>query len=93
MTRRPPPWIWRRASCREASQVHLSQTELKLLATLARHADRLVTANALLKETWGPAYQRRQGYVRVYMHALRRSWSPIRCAQSICSMGRAAATG
>ena len=53
------------------SHVHLSQTELKLLATLARHADRLVTTNTLLKETWGTAYQRKQGYVRVYMHALR----------------------
>ena len=38
---------------------------------LARHADRLVTTNTLLKETWGTAYQRKQGYVRVYMHALR----------------------
>jgi two-component system KDP operon response regulator KdpE len=52
--------------------VALSLTEFKLLATLARHADRVVTTNALLKETWGSAYQKNTAYVRVYMHALRR---------------------
>jgi two-component system KDP operon response regulator KdpE len=52
--------------------VALSLTEFKLLATLARHADRVVMTNALLKETWGSAYQKNTAYVRVYMHALRR---------------------
>ena len=52
--------------------VHLSPTEFKLLATLARHADEVVTTNALLKEAWGSAYRTRSGYVRVYMHSLRR---------------------
>ena len=52
--------------------VHLSPTEFKLLATLARHADEVVTTSALLKETWGSAYRTKAGYVRVYMHALRR---------------------
>lgn len=51
--------------------VHLSPTEFKLLATLARHADEVVTTNTLLKETWGSAYRMRSGYVRVYMHSLR----------------------
>jgi two-component system, OmpR family, KDP operon response regulator KdpE len=54
-----------------ARQVKLSATELKLLATLARHANRVVTTQTLLRETWGSAYQTRAGYVRVYMHALR----------------------
>jgi two-component system KDP operon response regulator KdpE len=53
-------------------QIHLSATEFKLLATLARHANDLVTTHALLQETWGSAYRNRAGYVRVYMHALRR---------------------
>jgi DNA-binding response OmpR family regulator len=53
-------------------QVRLSATELKLLVTLARHADEVVTPNALLKEAWGSGYRTRSGYVRVYMHALRR---------------------
>jgi two-component system, OmpR family, KDP operon response regulator KdpE len=52
--------------------IRLSPTEFKLLSTLARHADEVVTTNTLLKEAWGSAYRTRNGYVRVYMHALRR---------------------
>jgi two-component system KDP operon response regulator KdpE len=52
--------------------LHLSPTEFKLLATLARHADEVVTTSTLLKETWGSAYRTKVSYVRVYMHALRR---------------------
>ena len=52
--------------------VHLSPTEFKLLATLARHSNAVVTTNSLLKEAWGSAYRTRNGYVRVYMHSLRR---------------------
>lgn len=57
---------------RDDRPVHLSPTEFKLLATLARHADEVVTSNTLLKEAWGSAYRTRSGYVRVYMHSLRR---------------------
>jgi two-component system KDP operon response regulator KdpE len=56
---------------RGSRQVRVSATEFKLLATLARHADQVVTTQALLRETWGSAYLNRGGYVRVYMHALR----------------------
>ena len=52
-------------------QVRLSPTEFKLLATLAKHADQVVTTEALLQEAWGAAYGGRRGYVRVYMHSLR----------------------
>ena len=55
----------------EARQVPLSATEFKLLATLARHPDEVVTTNTLLKETWGSAHQDKKGYVRVYVHSLR----------------------
>jgi two-component system, OmpR family, KDP operon response regulator KdpE len=57
---------------RNGRQIRLSPTEFKLLSTLARHADEVVTTNTLLKEAWGSAYRTRNGYVRVYMHALRR---------------------
>jgi len=57
---------------RGSRPVHLSSTEFNLLATLARHADQCVSTEVLLKETWGVAYQRKRGYVRVYVHALRR---------------------
>jgi two-component system KDP operon response regulator KdpE len=56
---------------REDQHVLLSATEFKLLSTLARHPDEVVTTNALLKEAWGSAHQGKKGYVRVYMHALR----------------------
>jgi two-component system KDP operon response regulator KdpE len=62
----------RRRLTRGSQPVHLSQIEFNLLATLARHADEVVPMSALLKETWGAAYQRKTGYVRVYIHALRR---------------------
>ena len=61
-----------RSLLRGKDRVHLSPTEFRLLATLARHSDRVVASDVLLKETWGSAYQRKDDYVRVYMHALRR---------------------
>jgi two-component system KDP operon response regulator KdpE len=61
---------------RGKSLVHLSPTEFRLLATLARHAGRPVTTDALLRETWGAAYQRKNDYVRVYMHSLRAKVEP-----------------
>ncbi len=57
---------------RQDQHVPLSATEFKLLATLARHPDEVVTATTLLKEAWGTAHQAKKGYVRVYMHSLRR---------------------
>ena len=56
---------------RDDQHVLLSATEFKLLWTLARHPDEVVTTNALLKEAWGSVHQGKKGYVRVYMHALR----------------------
>lgn len=56
---------------RGESPVPLSLTEFRLLATLARHANQLVSTDTLLKETWGSAYQSKGIYVRVYVHALR----------------------
>ena len=61
-----------RTLMRGKDRVHLSPTEFRLLGTLARHLDRLVATDVLLKETWGAAYRNRDDYVRVYMHALRR---------------------
>jgi two-component system KDP operon response regulator KdpE len=52
--------------------VFLSATEFKLLATLARHPDEVITTNTLLKEAWGSAHEEKKGYVRVYMHSLRK---------------------
>jgi two-component system, OmpR family, KDP operon response regulator KdpE len=59
--------VWRREE-----EVRLTPTEFKLLATLVRHAGRVMTHRMLLKEAWGPAYAAQTQYLRVYMGQLRR---------------------
>jgi two-component system KDP operon response regulator KdpE len=51
--------------------VRLTPTEYKLLATLARKADRVLTYQQLLKEVWGPRYATQKQYLHVYMGHLR----------------------
>jgi two-component system, OmpR family, KDP operon response regulator KdpE len=53
------------------TEVHLTPTEYRLLATLVRHAGRVLTQRFLLKEVWGPAYIERPHYLRIYMANLR----------------------
>ena len=52
-------------------EVHLTRTEYRLLAILARHAGKVVTHRQLLREVWGPNAVDRAHYVRVYMAQLR----------------------
>jgi len=56
---------------RDGQEVHLTALEYKLLATLVRHAGRVVTHRQLLKEVWGPASVNETQYLRVYMAQLR----------------------
>ncbi len=56
--------------------VHLTPTEWRLLAELARQADRLVSHEALLKAVWGPSYGRESNYLRVYANQIRRKLEP-----------------
>jgi two-component system KDP operon response regulator KdpE len=51
--------------------VHLTPTEYRLLATLIRHAGRVVTHRQLLHEVWGANYGDQTHYLRVYMAQLR----------------------
>jgi len=53
-------------------EVPLTPIEFRLLATLARHAGRVLTHDVLLREVWGPAAVREHHYLRVYMAQLRR---------------------
>jgi two-component system KDP operon response regulator KdpE len=53
-------------------EVHLTATEFKLLAVLARHVGRVVTHRQLLVEVWGPGAATSNHYLRVQMHSLRR---------------------
>jgi two-component system KDP operon response regulator KdpE len=52
-------------------EVRLTPTEYKLLATLVRHAGKVLTHRQLLKEVWGATYVSQSHYVRVYLAQLR----------------------
>ncbi len=51
--------------------VHLTPTEFRLLARLARSAGRVVTHRQLLADVWGPSFVEHTHYLRLYMGQLR----------------------
>lgn len=51
--------------------VHLTPTEYKLLARLARSAGRVVTHRQLLTDVWGPEFTEHTHYLRLYTAQLR----------------------
>ena len=61
---------------RDGERVRLTPTEYHLLESLARNADRLVSQQQLLREVWGPGYERETHYLRVYVAQLRRKLEP-----------------
>jgi len=52
-------------------EVRLTPIEYKLLATLVRHAGKVVTHAQLLRDVWGPTHTDQAHYVRVYLAHLR----------------------
>lgn len=62
----------RRQVFRDGVEVHLTATEYRLLALLARNAGRVLTHGQILRDVWGPNYAEHAHYVRVYMAELRR---------------------
>nr|WP_314627462.1 two-component system response regulator KdpE [uncultured Noviherbaspirillum sp.] len=60
-----------RTVTRDGQPLHLTPIEFRLLATLARHAGRVLTHTQLLREVWGPGHAERSHYLRVYMGHLR----------------------
>ena len=52
--------------------VHLTPIEYRLLATLIRHAGKILTHQHLLTEVWGPNQTDQAQYLRVYVAQLRR---------------------
>lgn len=52
--------------------VHLTPTEWRLLAELARHLGRVVPHEELLKAVWGPNYGGEHHYLRVFANQIRR---------------------
>ncbi len=57
---------------RDGEAIHLTPTEWRLLAELARHEGRLVLHEELLRAVWGPAYGREHHYLRVFANQIRR---------------------
>lgn len=53
------------------AEVYLTPIQYKLLATLIKHAERVVTHRQLLTEVWGPGSSEQTQYLRVYMGQLR----------------------
>jgi two-component system, OmpR family, KDP operon response regulator KdpE len=56
---------------RDGQDVRLTPLEHRILETLARHGDRIVTHAALIKEVWGP-HRDDSRALRVYIGSLRR---------------------
>jgi len=52
--------------------VDLSPTEYRLLETLARHAQRTVPTEQILKDVWGPEYRGEIEHVKRYIWSLRK---------------------
>ncbi len=61
---------------KDSAEVHLTPTEWGLLEVLARNAGKLVAQKHLLREVWGPAYEKETHYLRVYLAQLRRKLEP-----------------
>jgi two-component system KDP operon response regulator KdpE len=53
-------------------EVHLTPTEYDLLKLLTTHAGKVLTHTVLLREVWGPAYERDTQTLRVFIGQLRR---------------------
>jgi two-component system, OmpR family, KDP operon response regulator KdpE len=51
--------------------IHLTPTEFKMLALMARNPGKLITQPQLLKEVWGPAASGDSQALRVHLHQLR----------------------
>jgi two-component system KDP operon response regulator KdpE len=61
---------------RDGRQVRLTPTEYHLLEVLARNVGRLVPQQQLLRDVWGPGYEKEAHYLRVYVAQLRRKLEP-----------------
>ncbi len=58
--------------------LHLTPNEWRLLARLLRTPGRVVTSRQLLHDVWGPGFEDRSNYLRVYFANLRRKLEPDR---------------
>ena len=63
--------LGKRTASNDRQEVHLTPTEFRLLALLAKHLGMVVTHRQLLTEVWGPTHQSDTHYLRIYMKQLR----------------------
>ena len=56
---------------RAEHEVHLTKTEFRLLALLAKNLGKVMTHRQLLTEVWGPEYADELHYLRVYSQQIR----------------------
>lgn len=57
--------------------IHLTGTEFKVLATLMRHKDKVLSHEYLLRTVWGPEYVGETHYVRVVIARLRQKLKEV----------------
>lgn len=79
----------KRTATRDGQPIHLTPTEFRLLAALARHVDNVVMHRQLLVEVWGPAHEVDTHYLRIYMKQLRDKLEsdPVRPKHLITEIG------
>jgi two-component system KDP operon response regulator KdpE len=68
--------LGRRSVSMAGKSVHLTPHEFELLRLLAQNEGKLLTHKVILREVWGPAYQRESSYLHVYVSQLRRKLEP-----------------
>jgi two-component system KDP operon response regulator KdpE len=61
----------RRRVTRAGSEVHLTQTEYRLLAVMLANAGKAMTNHKLMREVWGPGHAEQAHYLRIYLRRLR----------------------
>jgi two-component system KDP operon response regulator KdpE len=62
----------RKRVTRGGDEVRLTPTEWSFLELLARNLGRVLSREQILREVWGPGYERETHYLRVYAAQLRR---------------------
>jgi two-component system, OmpR family, KDP operon response regulator KdpE len=66
----------KRRATRGGVEVHLTPTEFRVLACLAKHLGMVVTHRQVLREVWGPTHAEDTHYLRVYLRQLREKLEP-----------------
>ncbi len=61
----------RRTATRAGHDIRLTPIEFRLLTSLAKHLNMVVTHRQLLTAVWGPTHERDTHYLRIYMKQLR----------------------